>query len=333
MQDFPYHENKVDWKRPAIDKAVLQECTRRSDLQGWIHSVGVLAILGSTGSLCWWLFQTQQWLWLALALYLHGGVFAFNPQTHEFSHGTVFKTKALNTTWARVYGILHWNGNPALYKMSHAYHHQYTLHRQSEGEEVHPKAELSDELWATAFQVIDLNGFVGTLYDQIKSLFVPFARNSRRKLWLRYVYAKSSRKAQRDLWWTTLTQLLVHVVFGVFAVAAGQGFLIVVVSLPAFYGARWYHQWVHDTMHVGREPESDDFRLCCRTVKVDPLTSFLFWHMEWHTEHHAFAGVPCYHLGKFHRRTKDLWYKPQTLVEAWREMNRHSRKLLALEGD
>ena len=45
-------------------------------------------------------------------------------------------------------------------------------------------------------------------------------------------------------------------------------------------------------MHVGREPEADDFRKSCRSVKVDPFTSFMYWHMEWHTEHHTFPGGP-----------------------------------------
>jgi fatty acid desaturase len=103
------------------------------------------------------------------------------------------------------------------------------------------------------------------------------------------------------------------------------------VTLAPFYGGKWYAMWVHDTMHVGCEPETDDFRKCCRTVKVDPLTSFLYWHMEWHTEHHAYAGIPCYNLGKFHRATREHWRKPQSLFQAWGEMDRHSRALLKLE--
>jgi fatty acid desaturase len=63
---------------------------------------------------------------------------------------------------------------------------------------------------------------------------------------------------------------------------------------------------------------------------VDPFTSFLFWHMEWHTEHHAFAAVPCYKLSTFHRLTREHWDPPQTLFQAWRDMDLHSRRLLAL---
>ena len=127
-----------------------------------------------------------------------------------------------------------------------------------------------------------------------------------------------------------MTQFLFHLAFAVFAIAIGQWFLIVVVSLPRFYGARWYHTLVHATMHVGREPEADDFRKSCRSVKVDPFTSFLYWHMEWHTEHHTFPAVPCYRLKQFHEATREHWQPPQPLRQAWKEMNAHSAALLSL---
>ncbi|MFW6293583.1 MAG: fatty acid desaturase [Spirochaetota bacterium] len=101
-------------------------------------------------------------------------------------------------------------------------------------------------------------------------------------------------------------------------------------SLPHWYGGRWYHRLVHDTMHVGRTPESNDFRESCRSVRVDPFTSFMYWHMEWHTEHHTFAAVPCYNLRKFHNLTAEHWEEPQTLWQAWREMTESSRELLAI---
>ena len=45
MSAYPYESVKVDWKRPAIDRDVLRECTARSDLKGWWHGLGNLAIL------------------------------------------------------------------------------------------------------------------------------------------------------------------------------------------------------------------------------------------------------------------------------------------------
>ena len=42
--------------------------------------------------------------------------------------------------------------------------------------------------------------------------------------------------------------------------------------------------------------------------------------MNWHTEHHLYAGVPCYNLKKLHQAVKDDMPEPRSLVGVWREM-------------
>jgi fatty acid desaturase len=330
MSDFPYEPIPVAWKRPDIDREILKQCMVRSDLQGWLHSLGTLAILATSGGLSYLFFVREQWVAMAVALYVHGGLLAFNPQTHEFSHNTVFKTRWLNELFKRVFGLVYWTSNHALYRMSHKYHHQYTLHRKSEGEEVHPRAETIEQLFANAVNVVNPTGLISTIYDQVYACFTPFLRNSRRGVWSRYAYSQATDAERRDADWTQRYQFLFHVLFSAAAIASGHWFLVVVVTLPQFYGGKWYHMWIHDTMHVARQPETDDFRLCCRSVKLDPFSSFLYWHMEWHVEHHTYAGIPCYNLKKFHKLTQEHWERPQTLVEAWREMNEHSKRLLRL---
>lgn len=330
MSDYPYQPEEIQWKRPPVDREILARCMERSDLLGLLHCLGTLAILGTSGTLAYLMFAQQQWILLALALYVHGGLFAFQPQIHEFSHSSVFKTRWLNSLFKRIFGIIHWRSNSALYKMSHLYHHRYTTHRKGDGEVVLPAPQTPETLLESAVRVVDVTGFLVAVYDQLYALFRPFPRNTRRNTWMRYVYAQSRPSEQRDAYWTGVTQFLFHVAFAVFAVAIGKWFLIVVVSLPAFYGGRWYHMWVHDTMHSARQPEVDDFRLCCRTVRVDPITSFLYWHMEYHTEHHAYANIPCYRLKKFYELTKEHWDAPQSLIEAWREMTNHAHQVLVV---
>lgn len=330
MSGYPYKPVDVAWERPQIDRETIRKFTRRSDLQGFFHSLGVIAVLAATGAVSYWFFVTQQWLLLAVALYVHGGLFAFNPQTHELAHGTVFRTRWLNAFFKRVFGIIHWNSNSALYWMSHKNHHRYTLHAQSEGEVVLPRPETTEQLLHRAIQVVDFNRMISTIYDQIYSIFRPYLKNPRRSVWERYVFSQASKKEQRDAYWTRVSQVGFHIVFAIAALATGHWFLIVVVTLPMFYGGSWYHMWVHDTMHVGRTPETNDFRDSCRSVRLDPFTSFMYWHMEWHTEHHTFAAIPCYNLRKFHRATAEHWEKPQGLIEAWREMNQDSYQHLVI---
>jgi hypothetical protein len=139
----------------------------------------------------------------------------------------------------RLFGLIHCTSNAALYRLSHTRHHLYTLHRQSDGEVVQPAPELIGEVIHRAFEIVDIGGFVTTVYDQIYFLFTPFLKNPRRNTWLRYVYSEANPREQRDVYWTHASQFLFHLLFAVFAIAIGEWFLIVVVSLPAFYGGRW----------------------------------------------------------------------------------------------
>lgn len=330
MADYPFSHTEIDWVRPAIDREILRRFTKRSDLHGLFHCLGTLAILAGSGWLAYHFYATRQWLFMALALYLHGGLFAFSPQVHELSHNTVFKTRWLNRLFARVFGLVHWTSNHVRYWMSHKYHHRYTLHKASEAERVVPRVQTAQQLVLNALQVVNLNGFLTSLYDAIFTLVRPFAANPRRSVWERYVYAQATEQERRNAYLTHAYQFGFHIAFAMLAIAGGYWFLVVIVSLPRWYGGRWYHQLVHDTMHVGRTPESNDFRESCRSVRVDPFTSFLYWHMEWHTEHHTFAAIPCYNLRRFHCATRDHWEQPQTLWQAWREITQSSRDLLVI---
>lgn len=328
MKPYPYESIPVNWKRPNIDRAIMKAHLKRSDVKGTLHCLGTLALLAISGTICYQLYLAEHWGWLLLGLYIHGGLYAFQPQTHELAHGTMFKRRWLNTLFQRIFELVFWTSNGTLYWMSHGYHHRYTLHRKSEGEEVHPRPEPAETLLARAVNMINPSAFLVAVYDKIYALFMPFERNTRRSVWQRYVYTHASRHQQREAYWVNAAQLLFHLGFGAWSLYSGRWFLIVVVTLPLFYGGKWYHQWIHDTMHVARTPETDDFKRCCRSVRLDPFSSFLYWHMEFHTEHHTFPGIPCYNLKAFHQDTREHWDEPQTLIEAWREMNQFSKGLL-----
>lgn len=43
--------------------------------------------------------------------------------------------------------------------------------------------------------------------------------------------------------------------------------------------------------HAGLSDNVPDFRLCCRTMILNPFFRFLYWHMNYHTEHHMYAAA------------------------------------------
>ena len=60
-----------------------------------------------------------------------------------------------------------------------------------------------------------------------------------------------------------------------------------------------------------------------RTTLANPIESFLiapYW-VNYHCEHHMYAAVPCYNLGKLHKLIKhDLPHCPRGLIETWRQI-------------
>jgi fatty acid desaturase len=73
--------------------------------------------------------------------------------------------------------------------------------------------------------------------------------------------------------------------------------------------------------HIGPHDNVDDFRLCCRTFTLNPIVRFLYWHMNYHTEHHMYAAVPCYRLHRLHRMIRhELPPWPRGIVATWREI-------------
>ena len=101
--------------------------------------------------------------------------------------------------------------------------------------------------------------------------------------------------------------------------------LILVFSTQQFT-ANWLKYLVGLPMHCGLRDDVPDFRKCVRSIKLDPVSEFLYWRMNWHLEHHMFAGIPCYNLKKLHKLVAYDMPKVRTLKEAWLEMIETKRK-------
>ena len=128
-------------------------------------------------------------------------------------------------------------------------------------------------------------------------------------------YPEERKKAAR---WARLV-LLVHTAVLVVSVGIGEPVVALLVSGSTFIG-NWLRYFVGVPMHCGLRSNVPDFRKCVRTITLDPVSEFLYWHMNWHLEHHMYAAVPCYNLKRLHRSVRDDMPRPRTLVGAWREM-------------
>ena len=111
--------------------------------------------------------------------------------------------------------------------------------------------------------------------------------------------------------------LIAHITIAAASLWYGLWIIPVVVSLTPFY-AKGLFWLLNNTQHVGLRDHVTDFRLNCRTIRVNPVSQFLYWHMNYHIEHHMYAGVPCYRLGALHRAIeKELPPTPKGLLATW----------------
>jgi fatty acid desaturase len=113
--------------------------------------------------------------------------------------------------------------------------------------------------------------------------------------------------------------VLFHLAVVVVSVVFGLWPLMLVVTFGTFFG-NGLRYIVGVPMHAGLRTNVADFRKCVRTITLDPFTSFLYWRMNYHTEHHMFAAVPCYNLKKLHAEVAHDMPQKRSLVGAWKEM-------------
>ncbi len=114
--------------------------------------------------------------------------------------------------------------------------------------------------------------------------------------------------------------LIGHAIIVAASVASGYWLVAVVTTAARFYGG-WLQWLCNNTQHIGLQDNVPDFRLCCRTVRLNPILQFLYFHMNYHAEHHMYAAVPCYKLGRLRRTiASDMPTASPSLWAAWREI-------------
>ena len=326
---------QVNWHRCPIEPAKLRELTSRSNLQGFAQTLGFILLLSATGLCTWLFFDHRIWIGFAVALFAHGTVDSFIASgTHELSHGTVFKTKWLNTFFLYFLALISWF-NPRDFKLSHTYHHLYTLHPRADREVVLPTKPSLHPLHV--LQLLTLN-IVGGRKEPYS---FPIAQNvwgvvrlaftgRQGKEWLKAVYEGHEEELKKAANWARVVLLFNAAVIAVTVVFRLWPLALIVTFAP--FTANWLRYYVFVPMHTGLKDNVDDFRLCVRSITLDPITHFIYWRMNWHTEHHMFAAVPCYNLRKLHRTVAADMPQPRSFWGSWREMRQIWKKQKADPG-
>ncbi len=304
---------KVQWYRCPIPPDELRALTQRNDLKGAFQAVGFLALVAALAVLTWYLYARHLWGWMAVSLFAYGTVFAFTPGPHELLHGTVFRTKWLNGFFHRIYCMIQWH-NPHEYKRSHTYHHVYTLHPAGDREVVLPITPSLHPLRILALLTFNVPAFWIVASRTVKLAVTGRFLNE----WSGAVFADDDKARRLAVRWARL-QLLFHALVIAAAIVFHLWLLPVLVTIGQYIANLWMYI-VLMPMHTGLRSNVPDFRKCVRSITLDPFSEFLYWHMNWHTEHHMYAAIPCYNLPRMAKAIEQDMPKPRTLLGAWIEM-------------
>lgn len=321
VQDKP----KINWYRSPVPRDALALLNQRSDWRGLAQALGHLGLLAATGAAAWFAAERGWWLALILALFCHGTCYAFLLNGfHELCHKTVFKSKALNVLFLNIYSFLG-GFNPVKFWASHQEHHKYTLHPPDDLEVVLPVKLTLVSFLKNA--VVD-----PWLAYQVWKETIRLSLGRLEGEWEHALFPESAAELRRKLFTWARILLIGHAALIGVSLSFGFWLLPVLVTLAPFYGG-WLLFLCNNAQHAGLMDRTPDYRLCCRTILLNPVLRFVYWQMNYHTEHHMYAAVPCYNLGRLHELIKaDLPHCPAGLVETWKHLSVVLRRQQAEPG-
>jgi len=319
----PAKKTRIKWYRPRIEREDLAKLNKRSDFLGFAQTLGYLGILATAAGAA--VYSSQYWPWYitVLLIFVNGHFWHFLINGfHELIHDSVFKTRWLNRFFLRVFSFLGWYNHHHFWA-SHTEHHKYTLHPPDDLEVVLP-APID-------FKAIRKVALVNHRYpyDLLRGKFKTFRGHVRDDAWSNALFPASDPDRRRAFTNWERIVLIGHLAIAATALAFGYWAVLFVITFPKAFGM-WLQFYCNSAQHVGLQDKVPDFRLCCRTIYLNPFVQFLYWHMNYHTEHHMFAAVPCYRLGRLHRMIKsEMPHCPNGLRETWK----HIREVLQKQQD
>ena len=326
-------DSKINWYRSKVDKKVLGELMKTSDLRGLRQVICQLGLFCATGFLCYSASQivsATNWFWsvplVLIALFLHGtgGPFMGLVAVHELCHKTPFRTKALNEFFLKLYAFISWS-DYVWFRPSHVKHHQLTVHEDADGEVVLPQT-LSLKDWKFLLGLLAWDPMVTwtTLkitYQRATGRIISGDRGKdpggKDPAWYQHILPEDNLRLRKEHRNWSRTLLLGHTLLATVFIATGNWFLIVVFTFGTHYCA-WLGFLCGTPQHFGLSPNVPDWRLCTRTYTCSWLPAFYYWNMQYHVEHHMFPAVPFHNLPKLRNALlHDLPSAPHGLWNTW----------------
>jgi fatty acid desaturase len=279
----------ADWYTTSIPRQKLKELMKRKNgpaIRDTLIWFGGLVILGYLGYLTWG-------SWWAVPVFLAYGILYATPgdsRWHECGHGTAFKTSWMNEVVYQIASFMVLR-SATPWRWSHARHHTDTIIIGRDPEIVAERPPIWKILLLQLFDLyggpVEINRFILHTFGRLDSLEKDYIPESQ----------------HRKTFWEARVYMLI--ILSVIAVCIYFGSILpaMYVFLPSFYGG-FVVLLFGMTQHLGLYEDVLDHRLNTRTIRMNPVFRFLYWNMNYHTEHHMFPMVPYHALPKLHEEMK-----------------------------
>lgn len=297
---------EADWYQSPVPREVMRELLERRNgpaIRDTVLWFGLLGLFGYLGFRLW-----GTW-WALLPFMVYGVIYGSTSDSrwHESSHGTAFKTDWMNNVLYEIASFMVMRES-TVWRWSHTRHHSDTIIVGRDPEIAVPRPPKMRRILLSFFgfpQAVQywkklLRHCTGRLFPD-EATFIP-------------------ESDHRKIFFKARTSVLIY------AGAVGSCFYfhsilpLMYIGLPNFYGG-WLQAIYGLPQHAGLAENVLDHRLNCRTIYINPINTYLYWHMQYHVEHHMFPLVPYHNLARLHEVVIADMPTPYTsLWNAWREI-------------
>jgi fatty acid desaturase len=302
------------WWKPSIAPEVLAELRRNDTSWPGIKYVTMyFACLLVTGWLAYVAFQRSS-PWAIVFFWLYGTVYAFSgAYDHEARHRTLFASRAANDFFGHIFAFMT-NFEPVRWKYTHTLHHAYTLSTR-EPVDFEIQVDRPSQLVKLVLAFVPFGPLVHVHQSYLAETFMnalgiltPVIRDC------------VPADAQKEVIHSARVHMAIWAALAAACVTLRSWLPALYFMLPTFYGNTLF-ALCGLTQHAGLPYNVKDHRLNTRTLRLNPVLSWLYIKLEYHQEHHMFPFVPWHKLPRLHAMIKDQMPPPHDgLAAAWREI-------------
>jgi Na+-transporting NADH:ubiquinone oxidoreductase subunit F len=290
----PERERAIDgglvdaqWYTSPIDHEQLRQLMQRRNgpaVRDTVLWVVLLVGFGYLAHLTW-----GTW-WMIPAFFVYGTLYGSvsDSRWHECGHRTAFKTTWLNDAVYFVASFMVWR-EAVSWRWSHIRHHSDTIIVGRDPEIAFPRP-MNARKPLQEF----LFGLSSNPSETRKILLNVMGRFTEDEL--DYLPPDERPKAVRT------ARIYVAAWIAVLAACATLRTIepLMFVILPSFYG-KWLLVAYGITQHAGLAEDTLDHRLNSRSIRMNRVHRYLYWNMNFHSEHHMFPNVPFHALPALNR--------------------------------